>query len=207
MKKILTILFLFLSTFAFADLSQKQQKEALVSFLLNDNRSSYFGGSGFFIAPNYILTCSHLTESKFKNKGELFLFIDGQYYPLVKIYNDRGKDIAIYRSDYYHSKTFLDISNDINDSSVGTPIASYGDFTNSGEKVYESHGNILGTSSSFQLTGTSVVIPGFSGGPVINRKNNKVIGIVQRRQLPYNHVIFLNQVEINKVIKGLNLIN
>lgn len=221
---ILALVFSFFASSSYADLSEAQTR-ALISFVKkNPNGSIYHGGSGTWIAPNYILTCSHLEVQKSEqvatkfswfaksaDRGELGLYVNNRFYPLTEIYNDSRKDITIYRSDYYTSKNYLKVSKNIKDSQVNTPVLAYGDFRNDPhiKNIKISSGQIINNAvgvSSWQKMATASVYSGFSGGPVINRSNNEIIGIIQQRYVMMNNaVMMLSQEELIKIMNQLGI--
>src|SRR5690606_27756463 len=132
----------------------------------------------------------------------LGLYINGNFYRLTDVYNESRKDVTIYRSDYYTSNEYLSVSRNLWDSQLITTVLVYDDFRNDANtrslKITSGHimRNAWGV-GSWQKMATASVHSGFSGGPIINRHNNKIIGVIQQRYEALNNaVIMLSQEEL-----------
>lgn len=147
-----------------ADLSKSQQSAVARLEILGQHC-----GSGFWISKNRLVTAAHVvvcgTTTAITPEGSIRLEV---------VYVDISDDIAILRPQKArkgHSCLKLGQV-----SKVGSRIAGYGRFTNGIRLergvVEESHYD------SRAGRATAGVYGGFSGGPVIDRKTNRVVGIV-----------------------------
>ena len=130
-------------------------------------------GSGFFINPNVIVTCSHVVNKSKTIYITVPMLSDIKYKAKIIFFCDK-LDIALLETLEYKSKLYLniDISNNIllQDSVIviGFPLGS--------DKQKITKGIVSGMERGL-IQIDSAINSGNSGGPLIN-SNNKVIGII-----------------------------
>ncbi len=142
-------------------------------------------GTGFFVAPNWILTCAHVVESAKDNPVQVFWKAGNQNYTakVTQLYK-YPLDLALLRLDedcLHHPCVELDDT----EPKTNDDLYIFG-YPKNSEVDYS-----LGDSASFKYEGRSFkqdiilyklkqgqVISGFSGSPLLNLLTGKVCGIV-----------------------------
>jgi len=147
-------------------------------------------GTGFFVAPNWILTCTHVVECAKNNPVEVFWKAGSQNYTaIVEKFFNYPIDLALLKlpgDSSYHPCVELDSTvPNLNDD-----LYIFG-YPKDGEVDYSQ-----GDSASFKYEGISYkkisdsedivfhkfkqgqIISGFSGSPLLNSRTGKVCGMV-----------------------------
>lgn len=148
-------------------------------------------GSGFIVAPNYIVTNAHVVAGM---RHPYIQDVDGRHNTEVVAFNP-DLDIAVLKTDRLRGKS-LPLSDEI--VRVGTPGVALGypgggpftaqpavvieHFTALGQDIYDENS---GRRDVYALKAD--IEPGNSGGPLLN-SNGQVIGIVFARSTVYNQV-------------------
>jgi V8-like Glu-specific endopeptidase len=141
-------------------------------------------GSGFFIGPNVILTCSHVVNPNGETANKLTVKFKNTEYDAVIFTEDKSNDVVVLvlKDKNFKVGNYLKLgsSNEVNmgDEIIifGTPLG----FENVVEKGIISSQPVdyveeNGKKSYFFIS--AKISPGNSGGPVIREMDNKVIGI------------------------------
>jgi S1-C subfamily serine protease len=148
-------------------------------------------GSAFCVADGYFLTCAHVIKSYNKNTESDLVF--SKYEGIVKVLItvddkkveakvvdfDGAKDLALLKADIDAEPFKFDASISIGESifAVGSPHgfennASFGHVSSTDKQIYFHEG-----APTYMFVDLSIM-PGNSGGPIINRNTGKVIGVV-----------------------------
>jgi S1-C subfamily serine protease len=141
-------------------------------------------GSGFFIAPNVILTCSHVVVPTEPNVNRIIRYKGQEYQASIWAY-DVGLDTAIVvvNDASFHNPDFLIISNSDN-VALGEEVVLSG--TPLGFENIIGKGIVTGKPVHYQDDEKNTnymfvsidVQPGNSGGPLAKQNDGTVIGIV-----------------------------
>lgn len=148
-------------------------------------------GSGFVVAPNYIVTNAHVVAGM---RYPYIQDVDGRHSAEVVAF-DSSLDIAVLKTERLRGKS-LQLSNDILPVSTpgvvlgypgggpfsATPAAIIEHFTALGKDIYEQNQNRRDT---YALKAD--IEPGNSGGPLLDQ-NGVVIGVIFARSTTYSQV-------------------
>jgi len=192
---------------------------SIIRIISNNKDNDYFNpentiiedtsiGTGFFIAPNIIITCSHVVE----NAKVIYYTIPSisniKYKAIIRAICD-DLDIAILESTKYHSEYTLSLNNsdliNIQDNIkvIGFPLGK--------DKIKVTKGIISGLQDGL-IQIDSAINSGNSGGPLLNQDNN-IIGIISAKIENAENVGFaipINLLQIFKLIdssKSISILN
>lgn len=181
---------------------------SLCEYLFSSPNQISFQGSGFFITSNgYILTCYHLIENA--TDITVYLYDDREYDAQIIGFN-RDSDIAILKIDEKNLPT-LEFGNS-DKINIGNPVIAIGSPT--GLEFSVSRGIISGigrqdmglNSREEFLQVDTIIIPGFSGGPLINHRQ-KILGMNAGYTGPFGLTIPSNLIlsEIKTILEDADL--
>ena len=142
-------------------------------------------GTGFFVAPGLILTCAHVVERAYPDKGQIFVQIEGHESFSARIEGycpNPYPDLALLSIDYTdHPCVHLDGNIRPSDELFiyGYPTSYAGG--DSATVEYEGP-SWLDEARTFQLLKfkEGQVIEGYSGGPLLNLRTWGICGVVKR---------------------------
>jgi S1-C subfamily serine protease len=148
-------------------------------------------GSAFCISKGYFMTCAHvvmsynknhesdLDFSKYEDMIEVSIIVDDKKVHAEVVAFDGAKDLAILRADIdaepFEFDPMITIGEEV--FAIGSPHGfennvTFGHVSSSNREIYFHKGAPL-----YMFVDLSI-LPGNSGGPIINRNSGKVIGIV-----------------------------
>ncbi len=141
-------------------------------------------GTGFFVAPDLILTCAHVIRKNGQILKQVkFYWQEEEYQAEVYQVPKDNKNVDI---------TLLKVSNLVNDKFV---ISLFDDTLATGDELYTfgyPDNNVNGEPGTFEIIGLTgdkpplmkfkegQVRPGFSGSPLLNLQTGKVCGIINK---------------------------
>jgi len=142
-------------------------------------------GSGFFVGPNKMITCSHVVFPNGEDAHEIIVKFKSKEYKASILSNDKQLDVAVIsiNDSSFSTKDILEIGDSDkiqqgdNICIIGTPL---------GFENVISDGIISSLPIDYEESGlqkkyiliSANINPGNSGGPVIRKSDNAVIGIV-----------------------------
>lgn len=138
-------------------------------------------GTGFFVAPDLILTCAHVVKAASANSVTVFYPEQKQSYPAILEPLPEANEqvdlvlLKLQDSILSHPCVYLDEAIALNDR-----LYSYGypdDFSEGAFTTFESEA--LTGGNSFIKFKAGQVRPGMSGSPLLNQSTGKVCGIVK----------------------------
>jgi S1-C subfamily serine protease len=148
-------------------------------------------GSCFCVAKGYFVTCAHVvmsynknTESsidfsKYKGIVKVLINVDGKKVEAEVVDFDGAKDLAILKADIDSEPFAFDPHISIGEEvfAVGSPHGfenntSFGHVSSTDKKIY------FHPEAPMYMFVDLSILPGNSGGPIINRNTGKVIGVV-----------------------------
>ena len=168
-------------------------------------KSSGGDGSGFFIGLSTILTCAHVVEDAQDTGDPILVNYMGKEYPadIIKYAAKPFPDLALLKISLgNHICVALDPTVQLNDELYGF---GYQEEFQGGEGIYgkyvaPSWFDEARTQKLIKFSDT-LVIPGFSGGPLLNLNTGAVCGVIKRtlgesapmggRAVPVNYAIDL----------------
>jgi len=138
-------------------------------------------GTGFFVSPDYVVTCSHVLE----NARTITVMVDKERYSATKISDNPSLDLAILKITRYESSKYFSISNFANETTgdkifvLGFPLSSIlGSEIRVTDGIISARSGLNSDPTTFQIS--APIQPGNSGGPIINERFN-VIGIASHK--------------------------
>lgn len=184
-RAVLGALLSILCTCSWADLSPRQT-DAIVN--LYDGATGYPQGTGYFIGARRMITAAHVVSGV----QRLGFYANGRWVPMRCEWRDPTNDVALLNSGSFASKTWLKLGSG---ATVDRSIAIYG-YPGWERTLKVTTGQCTGVNKRFKsegdgrqwwrtaCTGTAKVMGGFSGGPVIDRETNMVIGTLTNCDFP-----------------------
>jgi serine protease Do len=147
-----------------------------------ENGSGGACGSGFFISKSRILTANHVVDSK-----NFRVEFDNKYFPVKIIKRDKNSDLALLQIDF-ESDSFYKISESsplINEEvrckgfprGIWTRCVSVGKVRKFSKSKHPDSDRFV-----LQCNVWMNVIPGMSGGPLLN-SNNEVVGVLSTKNM------------------------
>src|SRR6266516_1235853 len=138
-------------------------------------------GTGFFIAPDLLLTCTHVVKNDKSGTTSVMVQWEGQTYKaeIVCMLPEDYPDLALLKLEsipWNHPCVYLH-----NDVRIDDPLYTFG-YSNiypSGEPSSFNYEGIMGVPSPLMTFKFGNVRPGFSGGPILNRRTGGVCGITK----------------------------
>lgn len=148
-------------------------------------------GSAFCVAPNYFLTCAHVVKNYNKNTESSLDF--SEYEDMIRVLIkdgdqmvnaeviafDGAKDLALLKADINAKPFEFDQIVNVGDEifAVGSPHGfenntTFGYVSSLDREIYSHNGAPL------YMFLDLAILPGNSGGPIINRHDGKVIGVI-----------------------------
>lgn len=152
-----------------------------VTIKIVDGETEKTYGSGFFISNDLIMTCFHVVDLSHGNEKIIIKYNEKEDLATI-IAGDQTEDIAVLRCNKLKSDKFLEIDQEKEIKRgeeifvIGTPLG-YENIVGEGivsgreksQDGYENNREFIFVSSNFS--------PGNSGGPVVRKRNKKVIGM------------------------------
>jgi hypothetical protein len=143
-------------------------------------------GTGFFVAPGLVVTCAHVVGIDRAAGGSgvrvTWLGNTDEEAAVVQILPDADEDIALLAvafESHPHVLLGTEVSRDENLLAVGFPDYGSGPQGDSVTAVYEGRTELPAADGSyFHKFKSANVVPGFSGGPLLNRRTGRVIGVL-----------------------------
>lgn len=163
-------------------------------------------GSGFFISENKVLTANHVID----NAKNFRIEFDNRYFPVKIIKRDKDRDLALLELDF-KSDAFYEIADsspNVDDevSCKGFPRGVWLRHVSTG-KVRE-YSKSKNQNASIFITMCHVwmnVIPGMSGGPLLN-SNNQAVGVLSTKNVDGTYRgNFVSLDEIKIFLEGIEL--
>ena len=144
------------------------------------------GGTGFFVAPQLILTCSHVVKSARDNQGHVRVtWYDQQYNQysaealIAEFHEGPYPDLALLKIEQTdHPCVYLDVDEEI-DLEDKLYTYSYPYNHPKGESTTLKYEGPTDFQQPLHKFKAGRVIPGMSGAPLLNLRTGKVCGIVQ----------------------------
>ena len=139
--------------------------------------SSVGWGTGFFVAPNLILTCAHVVEQSAQHDIKVW-WQDKELFAKVEEVAPAPYDVALLRVNYTNSLKHPYVCLD-DEVQTRDPLYLFG-YPDEGDKKGEPRTfNCDGiTGSDSILFNLGQVRPGMSGSPLLNQRTKKVCGVV-----------------------------
>lgn len=138
-------------------------------------------GTGFFVAPGYLLTCAHVVDDAHQNHGRIDASWNGQKYAatIEQITDKTHPDLALLKIAglSHHPCVYLSSA-----ASLGDDLYTYGYTENypQGEPAtFTYEGQHQGAVDLLKLK-LGDVKPGFSGSPLLNLRTGAVCGVMKR---------------------------
>ncbi|CAN1211731.1 hypothetical protein TUMEXPCC7403_16120 [Tumidithrix helvetica PCC 7403] len=141
--------------------------------------SSSGWGTGFFIAPNLILTCAHVVEKEISPYIEVYCKNQGKVETafIEKLYS-KPFDIALLRlSSPFNTFPCVYLDTDVRASDIFYTFGYPDDFQTGAPVTFECEG-ITGDNPPFIKFKYGNARPGLSGSPLLNKRTGKVCGVV-----------------------------
>ena len=148
-------------------------------------------GSAFCVAKGYFVTCAHVvmnydknTESdldfsEYEGTVSVTITVDNKKVDAEVVSFDGAKDLAILKADIDAEPFLFDTTTTIGEEvfAVGSPHGfennvAFGHISSSNRKIY------FHNEAPFYMFIDLSILPGNSGGPIINRNTGKVVGVV-----------------------------
>jgi len=148
-------------------------------------------GSAFCVAPGYFMTCAHVIKSYNKNTESsldfskyadtirVLITVDGKKIEAEVIAFDGAKDLAILKADVPSEPFVFDPNISIGEEvfAVGSPHGfennvTFGHVSSTDREIYFHDGAPL-----YMFVDLSI-LPGNSGGPIVNKHTGQVVGVV-----------------------------
>jgi hypothetical protein len=145
-------------------------------------------GSGFFVCPGFVLTCSHVISSELKSsrlKPSVRIYSDGIAYvaDVVAQSGTEYPDLALLQLEVTdHPCVYLREGASPNDQLFITGFPISGNLSHSESVTVKCEGWRRDDCATNQFVkfGSGEIRPGFSGGPVLNEQTGGVCGVVKR---------------------------
>jgi S1-C subfamily serine protease len=161
--RVFAILFALWCSVAHADLKEQEQQAVLPIY-----SSGKWNGTGFFVGDSFY-TAYHVVDGGYNRIADS----NGRWYDIDVVDYDRNADWARCRVPGYKSLHRLKWSTGM---ANGDGVAAYG-YQGSGLKHTTGEVRYAFYDQRSSLT-TAKVRGGYSGGPVVDRRTNRVLGIV-----------------------------
>jgi S1-C subfamily serine protease len=148
-------------------------------------------GSAFCVSPGYFLTCAHVIKnynkntesnldfSKYEDMIKVLITVGNKKVDATVVAFDGALDLALLKADVdaepFEFDPFISIGEEI--FAVGSPHGfennvTFGHVSSTDRKIYYHRG------APYYMFVDLAILPGNSGGPIINRNTGKVIGVV-----------------------------
>lgn len=193
---------LFLSSLAFAN----PNAVCFIRSEPSDDGSGGSSGSGFFINENQILTAYHVVKNSADGERRMRVeYRDGIYNAKIIKY-DLKKDLALLEVENIINKNFLDI--DDTSPTKGDVLYNLG-HPRGKWQVHKSVGSFDSSTNMKNSNGLdsvcyvskAMVRMGMSGGPCINKKTGKVVGLLILKHIKFNIAYNTSSPEIAAFLK------
>lgn len=142
-------------------------------------------GSGFFVGPGLVVTCAHVVgQGRARNSPGIVVAWAGRTDSDARILDiapDDDDDLALVGVSFRdHPCVSLDDAVDIDDPVyvIGFPLYGTQQLGEGLSGKYESLSELESADRYLLKFKDALVIPGFSGGPLLNRRTARVIGVV-----------------------------
>jgi S1-C subfamily serine protease len=195
MRKLVAVFLLcFIPVFGQCKLTAEQQTAIAVVRGFDDEHKIDATGSGFYIAPQYLLTACHVVYKNDDRRRPYYakrVYIDGV--PAQVIRFDPDIDVAL---------LYCSAANHVNLPLTGLapyisqPVGVYGRFAS---EIATTKGKTTGFDNTF-FEATAKVRSGYSGGPV--ESDGVVIGLLSQRTMKGSYAVFISAYRIANWLKS-----
>lgn len=146
----------------------------------------YVQGTGFFVAPNLVVTCAHVIGEVESSLIELFWKIKGKKYKIEVLKIAETVDLALLKivnEQFDHPCVYFDYAKpQVNDDLYvfGYPgyLSSSADYSNGDSVTLKFEGDCFKDDLALYKLKSGEIIEGFSGSPLLNLRTRRVCGVV-----------------------------
>ncbi len=137
-------------------------------------------GTGFFVAQNQIITCAHVIEKRYKQPGEIKVWLsDGTEVTVTSVELKNESDLAMLTVNVKND-VWAYLNADVNHPDALLAVGTSKEFRQVVATVeYEGVAETASGHQWLRVKGGQIV-PGFSGAPLLNKRTFSVCGVVKQ---------------------------